>query len=88
MLAPDGCNRGTEGGWVGIGRGGGFSPSPTVSPLAARTLSLPGLGVLPARRFAVRVARVCASGLAVTTVFADVGMIEEVAGRKKGEVIR
>ena len=51
-------------------------------------LSLPGLGLLPARRFAVRVARVCASGLAVTTVFADVGMIEESAGRKKGEVIR
>lgn len=83
MLAPDGCNRGTEGGWAGIGRGGGgFSPSPMVYPLAARAW------VLPARRFAVRVARVCASGLAVTTVFADVGMIEESAGKGKGEVIR
>ncbi len=51
-------------------------------------LSLPGLGFLTARRFAVRVARVCAPGLAVMTVFADVGIIEESAGKGKGEVIR
>ena len=73
----------TEGGWAGIGGGGVASPIPL-----RFTLSLPGLGFLTARRFAVRVARVCVSDLAVMTVFADVGMIEESAGRGEGEVIR
>lgn len=87
-LAPDSSNRGVViGGQRGAGRESASAVVASRLPLRF-PLSLPGLGFLPAGRFGVRVARVCASGLAVTTVFADVGMIEESAGRGKGEVIR